>query len=243
VAILVSTLKPGTLAVASAYPDPPFDIWDSGKAAGFDIELMSSLCAQLSITVQWIRYQGDDFNGIFDGLTSGKYDAVISGTTITPERAAIVSFSTPYLEFDQGIAINAERTPDVASIDDLHGMTVGIQKGNTSDIVAKRLLAQGLIANIRYYPYHGMTGALTDLEDGHIDAIIKLFPVISWFVRDRPHLSVVTTVPTHEQLGIAFAKTNVALRDVMNEMMQKLRSDGTFEQLRSRWFSERPPLK
>jgi polar amino acid transport system substrate-binding protein len=181
----LAILKSRTLAIASAYPDPPFDIWDQGKAAGFDIELMSSLCIHLSLVVQWIRYEGDDFNGIFDGLTSGKYDAVISGTTITPERAAIVSFSTPYIEFDQGVAINSERTPNATSVDDLRGMTVGIQIGNTSDIVAKHLLAQGLIASIRYYPYHGMLEALSDLEDGHIGAIIKLYPVISWLVRDR----------------------------------------------------------
>jgi polar amino acid transport system substrate-binding protein len=238
----VSTLKSGILAVASAYPDPPFDIWDNGKASGFDIELMSLLCERLGLTVQWFRYLGDDFNGIFDGLTRGQYDAVISGTTITPERAEIVLFSNPYLEFDQGIAINSERTPKATSVNDLRGMTVGIQKGNTSDIVAKRLLAQGQIASIRYYPYHGMPEALSDLENGHIGAIIKLFPVISWFVRDRSHLKVVTTVHTHEQLGIAYARTNTALRDVMNETLQKLRSDGTLAQFSSRWFSDSPPL-
>lgn len=242
-AIAASLLKSGTLAVASAYPDPPFDIWANGKAAGFDIELMGSLCARLGLAVQWIRYEGDDFNGIFDGLTTGKYDAVISGTTITPERAAIVLFSTPYIECDQGVAINSERTPKARSVDDLGGMTVGIQLGNTSDIVAKRLLAQGLIGSIRYYPYHGMLEALADLEDGRIGAIIKLFPVISWLVHDRPQLSVVTKVPTHEQLAIAFAKTNTALRDVMNEALQRIRSDGTLAHLCSRWFSERSALK
>jgi len=45
---------------------------------------------------------GDDFNGIFEGLAKRSCDAVISGTTITPERAAIVLFSEPYLEFNQG---------------------------------------------------------------------------------------------------------------------------------------------
>jgi polar amino acid transport system substrate-binding protein len=149
----------------------------------------------------------------------------------------------PISNSTRGIAINSARTPNVTSVDDLAGLTVGIQKGNTSDSVAKRLLAQGLIADIRYYPYHGMSHALTDLDDGHIGAIIKLFPVISWFVRDHPQLRVVTTVPTHEQLGIAYAKTNIALRVVMNEALQKLRTDGSLEQLNSRWFSERPSLK
>ena len=118
-----------------------------------------------------------------------------------------------------------------------------MQKGNPSDRVAKRLLAQGLIADIRYYPYYGMSDALTDLDEGHIGAIIKLFPIISWFVRDHPRLKVVTAVLTHEQLGIAYAKTNSALRDVTNETLQKLRRDGTLEQLSSRWFAERPLLK
>jgi ABC-type amino acid transport substrate-binding protein len=236
-------LKSGTLTVASAYPDPPFDLWANGKATGFDIELMGSLCAHLGLAVHWIRYEGDDFNGIFAGLTGGKYDAVISGTTITPQRAAIVLFSTPYLECDQGVAINAERTPKASSLADLAGMAVGIQLGNTSDMVAKQLLAQGVIASIRYYPYHGMLEALADLEDGRIGAIIKLFPVISWLVRDRPQLRVVTTVPTHEQLAIAFAKTNAALCEVMNEALQRIRSDGTLAHLYSRWFSERSALK
>src|SRR5207244_770436 len=80
-----------------------------------------------------VRYSGDDFNGIFDGLGKRSYDAVISGTTITPERAAIVLFSQPYLEFNQGVAVNREVTPNAASAADLRGLTAGIQSGNTSD--------------------------------------------------------------------------------------------------------------
>jgi len=98
------TLTPGSLIVASAYPDPPFDLIDNGSASGFDIELMRAICAQLGLALQPVRYSGADFNGIFDGLAKRSYDAVISGTTVTPERAAIALFSQPYLEFNQGVA-------------------------------------------------------------------------------------------------------------------------------------------
>src|ERR1700730_11274080 len=104
------TLTPGTLIVASAYPDPPFDLMENGAATGFDIELMRAICAQLGLSLQPVPYSGDDFNGIFDGLAKGSCDAVISGTTITPERSAIVRFSQPYLEFNQGVAVNRHRT-------------------------------------------------------------------------------------------------------------------------------------
>src|SRR5262245_30741076 len=166
------TLQPGTLIVASAYPDPPFDLIESGSPSGFDIELMRAICARLGMTLQSVRYSGDDFNGIFDGLTKRSYDAVISGTTITPEREAIALFSQAYLEFNQGVAVNRQLTPRVASSSDLRGLTAGIQSGNTSDAVARRLKAEGAIAAIKYYPYHGI--ALDDLEAGRIGLVIKL---------------------------------------------------------------------
>src|SRR5215471_10572039 len=109
------TSTPGTLIVASAYPDPPFDVLEEDSASGFDIELMRAICSQLRLTLRPLRYSGDDFNGIFDGLAAGNYDAVISGTTITPERSAVVLFSKPYLEFNQGVAVNRRLTPNVAS--------------------------------------------------------------------------------------------------------------------------------
>jgi polar amino acid transport system substrate-binding protein len=230
------TLTPGNLVVASAYPDPPFDLIEDGSATGFDIELMRAVCAQLGLALQLVRYAGDDFNGIFDGLAKGSYDAVISGTTITPERAAVALFSQPYLEFNQGVAVNRRSTPSVASLGDLRGLTAGIQSGNTSDFVAQRLLAEGTIAGIKYYPYHGITGALDDLEAGRIGLVIKLFPVISWLVRDRPQLSVALEVPTHEKLGIAFAKQNQSLCEAVNRALATLRDNGEFARLQARWF-------
>ena len=84
-------------------------------------------------------------------------------------------FSDPYLEFDQGLAVNVRRNPQIKSSDWLRGRVVGIQVGNTSDIVARKLLAKGAIGNSKYYPYHGILTALNDLSAGRIGALIKLF--------------------------------------------------------------------
>ena len=235
-----TTLHPGRLIVASAYPDPPFDLIENGSPGGFDIELMRAICRHLGLALEAVRYSGDDFNGIFDGLGKRSYDAVISGTTITPERAAKVMFSEPYLEFNQGVAVNRQRSPNAASVDDLHGLTAGIQSGNTSDFVAKRLLAEGKIAGIKYYPYNGIGTALDDLEAERIGLVIKLHPVISWLVKDRPRLAVAFDVPTHEKLGIAFAMDNPGLRDAVNGALKALRDNGEFGRLRTRWFGSRP---
>jgi len=134
------------------------------------------------------------------------------------------------------VAVNRRSTPKVASLGDLRGLTAGIQSGNTSDLVARRLLAEGAIANIKYYPYHGIATALDDLEAGRIGLVIKLHPVISWLVKDRPALAVAIEVPTHEKLGIAFAKQNEALCEAVNGVLAMLRDNGEFARLQARWF-------
>lgn len=232
---MLRTVNPGTLIVQSAYPDPPFDLMQNGRATGFDIELMRAVCGQLGLALRPVAYEGDDFNRIFDGLLDGRCDAVISGTTITPERAAIVQFSKPYLVFNQGIAINRKRTPQVAATADLHGLTAGIQSGNTSDAVARRLKAQGHIAGIRYYPYNGILTALDDLEAGRIGLVIKLFPVISWLIKDRTDLAVALQEPTNEHLGIAYAPDRADLCHAVDAAIATLRADGTFARLQAEW--------
>jgi polar amino acid transport system substrate-binding protein len=230
------THEPGVLVVAAAFPDPPFEVEEDGRETGFDIELIRAIGGELGLTVRLEKYTGDDFNGIFDGLNNDCYDAVISGTTITPERQQIVRFSEPYLEFNQGLIVNRALNPRVESTDDLHGMVVGIQSGNTSDIVARGLLARGAIARIQYYPYHGILDALDDLTAGRIGAVIKLYPVAASLIRGHPDLAVVQQIPTHEQLGIAFARSNAALCDAVNSAMETLKQRGTLDELRSRWL-------
>ena len=66
--------------------------------------------------------------------------------------------------------------------------------------------------------------------------MIKLFPVISWLVRDRPQLAVPLQVPTHEKLGIAFAKDNQTLCDQVNGALTALRESGEFARLKARWL-------
>jgi ABC-type amino acid transport substrate-binding protein len=54
---------------------------------------------------------------------------------------------------------------------------------------------------------------------------------------DRPRLSVPLEVPTHEQLGIAFAKNKAALCADVNRALATLWRNGDFARLQARWFA------
>jgi len=226
------TLTPGVLKVASAFPDPPFEVEPD---TGFDAALMQRICAGLGLQWQLVKYEGQDFNGIFDGL-GRNYDAVISGTTVTPAREKAALFCPPYLAFDQGVAVNTARHPGIRSVEGLRGLTVGIQRGNTSDIVARKLVAEGIIAGIRYYPYAAIRTALNDLSSGAIGAVIKLHPVLSELVKGHAGLAVVCDVPTHEKIAIAVAPANTALRDAIAAEQAKVMADPWFAATRATWF-------
>lgn len=232
----LETIVPGTLRIASAFPDPPFELARDGTLAGFDIELTQHLCAELGLKWESCRYDGADFNGIFDGLADRRWDCVASGTTITQARQAKADFCAPYLASGQSLVCNAARTPGIRSIDDLAGRVIAVQQGNTSQPVAERLEAEGKVADVRLYPYHGIGDMLDDLQAGRIDAVMKLGPVMRWFTRDRPSLRVVQEGITREQLGICVRPGNAPLRAALDTAQSRLAANGTLQRLITSWI-------
>lgn len=80
------------VATEGAYP--PFnDLAADGKLVGFDVNVMNALCAKMNAKCEIVA---QDWDGILPGLMTEKYDAVIAGMSITPERLEKVDFSEPY---------------------------------------------------------------------------------------------------------------------------------------------------
>ena len=230
------TNTPGVLRVASALPDPPFEFLEGMTPTGFDVELMQAICAELNLEWQLARYNGSDFNHIFDGLANGSWDCVASGTTITPGRQAVAQFCAPYVESGQSLVCNIERTPRVHSVADLAGMIIGVQHGNTLEPVAHRLKTEGQVGDVRTYAYHDISTMLDDLEAGKISAIMKLAPVMHWLVRNRPTLRVVQEGITDEKLGVAVGLGNAALRHAIDDAQARLQARSVLDQLVRKWL-------
>ena len=226
------------LRVGAALPDPPFEFTGKDGPAGFDIELMRRIAAKIGRTWQLVPYTGADFNGIFAGLGDGRYDCVASGTTITPGRQAIADFCAPYCLSGQSLVVDTTRHPNVRSIDDLKGLVIGVQTGNTSQPVADKLVAEKRAAGVKVYAYDEIETALGDLSTGGCDAFMKLAPVTHWFVRDRPRLAVVQTGITRELLGVCVRKGDTALRDAIDAAQAALARDGTLGALIKQWLGE-----
>jgi ABC-type amino acid transport substrate-binding protein len=224
----------GTLRVGAAFPDPPFNGMPDDD--GLDIDLMTEIAAALDMRVEFIPYDGVDFNGIFDALNAGTFDCVAAGTTVTHEREKKAKFAPPYLISGQSLAVDAGRLPDVHSVDDLEGLTIGVQHGNTSVPIAEKLVAEGKAARVRVYDYGGIRTALADLTTGDCDAFMKLAPVLTELVKPIAGVEVVQRGITVENIAIAVGLDDQKLLSRIMVAQEQLNQNGTLQQLRRKWL-------
>lgn len=221
------------LRVGAAFPDPPFNGVADG---GLDIDLITEVGAAMGMSVQLVAYDGPDFNGIFDALSSGQYDCVIAGTTVTPERERKAAFAPPYLISGQSLAVDTERFPRVRSVDDLAGLTIGVQLGNTSQPIAERLVAEGKAGEVRVYDYASIRTALADLSTGGCDAFMKLGPVLTELVKPIADVEVVQRNISREDIAIAVALGDDAMLQRIATAQAELEDDGTLQRIRRKWL-------
>ena len=223
-----------TLRVGAAFPDPPFNGM-KGRNGGLDIDLMTAIAESFGATVEFVPYDGTDFNGIFDALGSA-YDCVAAGTTVTPDRETKAQFVPPYLISGQSLAVDTTRLPDVKSIDDLASLTIGVQQGNTSQPIADELVVQGKAANVRVYDNDNIRTALTDLTTGGCDAFMKLAPVLTELVKPIPGVEVVQRGISVEKIAIAVPLNDQALLGRITVAQAELEDNGTLQRIRRKWL-------
>jgi polar amino acid transport system substrate-binding protein len=223
-----------TLRVGVAYPDPPFN--GMAEGGGLDIDLMTAIADKLSVGVEFVAYDGSDFNGIFDALNSGTFDCVAAGTTVTSERETKAAFVPPYVISGQSLAVDTRRLPTVHSVDDLEGLTIGVQQGNTSAPIAEALVAEGKAAQVKVYAYGDIRAALDDLTAGGCDAFMKLAPVLTELVKPIRDVEVVQRGISTENIAIAVGRDDQELLARITVAQAELEEDGTLQRIRRKWL-------
>jgi len=159
----------GVLTVGSDIPYPPFEDFDgAGNVIGFDADLVEEMASRLGLEVEWID---TDFDTIFTQLATGTYDVVASATTITPERAQQVNFTTPYYRAQQALAVNTDLTPGLRSVDRFgEGLRVAVQTGTTGADWAQENLAP---LGVEVVEFPSAPDTYNALEAGQVDGVVN----------------------------------------------------------------------
>jgi polar amino acid transport system substrate-binding protein len=220
----VTTLEEGILTVGTDMPYAPFESREGGEVVGFDADIINEIASRIGLETEWVD---SPFDTIFTDLAAGQFDVVISGATITPEREEQVNFSIPYFSSLQ--ALTVQEDSGIAAFEDVgQGMVVAVQSGTTGELWAEEnLQPQG--AEIRAFPdYPPLYNAL---EAGQVDAVVFDESSAVPEVDSRQGIALVDTVDTDEAYGIAVDPNNADLLDAVNEALQGMIDDGTYDQI------------
>jgi ABC-type amino acid transport substrate-binding protein len=223
-----------TLTVGSDIPYPPFEQKSkSGGYTGFDVELMEAIGKEIGREPEFID---SSFETIFRDVAQGKFEAVMSAATITPEREKVVAFSLPYYLSEQAILVK-EGSP-IKGLADLKGKIVAAQQGTTGLELGKE---KAEAAELRPFPEG--PDADNALKAGTVEAVIIDAPVAKQQAEELGGIEIVEKVPTDETYGIAVAKENTELVEQINEGLKKTVEDGSYAKVYEKWFKEAPPLE
>ena len=233
-----TTVKEGTLIVASDLDFPPLDSFEGKKAQGFDVDLSNAIGEKLGLTVEYLPPM--DFDSIIPMIKQGgKADIGNSAFSITEERKAEIDFTEPYLDSNLGIATKTDsgiKGDEKAVIDALNvaEKSVAVQAGTTGEAWARENLPK---ANI--VPLAQVTVCMTGVSTGKYDAFCADLPVIAHQCKvSFSNCSVALEIATGEQYGIVVSKDNPGLTAAINGALADIEADGTMDKLKEKWFGD-----
>lgn len=209
---------------------PPFEYKDaSGQIVGFDVDLMNEIGKLIN---KEIEYKNMAFDSILIALQSGKINISISGMTATDERRQVVNFSTPYFISKQAIVTLEDSA--ITNYDDLTGKTIGVVLGYTGDLAVTEKYKDK--ANI--IKFDSADQLVLALNSKKMDlAVIDMEPAKK-YVENNKGLKLVETPLAEEEYSIAIPKGNEQLLQDINNALETLKSNGTYDKIHAKYFKD-----
>lgn len=220
----------GKLTVGLEGDWQPFSYHDaSDTLVGYDVEVATELAKRLGVTVEFAEAPWD---GLFAGMSAGRYDMVVNGVDATPDRAKTFDFSTPYA-YDHTVLIVPDTNTDIKTFDDLKGRTTANSIGSTYQDIGEQYGAtvKGVDTLVE---------TLTMVMNGQVDATINASTSFGDYMKANPTapLKIAATAGEATQYIIPLVKgaDNATLLAAVNEALDAMRADGTLKAISEKYF-------
>lgn len=216
---------------------PPFESDDGkGNLSGLDIALAdemahdwSSAIVTNTIRVQYV-YTG--FDGLYDALKAGQFDAILSALPYNPQKTEDVYFSHSYFDGGPLIVVRAEDAK-TKSWYDLAGKRVGVELGSSGDAFARKWQRR-LKYDLR--EFNTPVDALRALRGGALDAVFTDAITFDDFSKTDAGLRTVGDPLSNELYVLAVRKDTPTLLGQINAVIDAMKRDGRMERLQKEWF-------
>ena len=218
----------------------PFELNSkSGQIIGFDVDMAKRMAKAMDVKLELVSTAWD---GIIPALLTNKFDIIMSGMTVTQGRNLKVNFADPYIVVGQTILVAKKHEGKITSYKDLNNAKYKVTSklGTTGEQAVKRMIPKAT-----YFSFETEQEGVMEVVNGKADA----------FVYDSPYCAVANAQKgegklvfldqpfTYEPLGWAVRKGDHDFLNWLDNFLNQVKNDGTYDKIYRKWFKSDAWLK
>lgn len=203
-----------------------------GNLVGFEIDVARRLAQDMGVKVEFVPTK---WSGILPALLTGKFDIIIGGMGITPERSIKVNFSIPYDYTGMSMVASRKLAKGYKSLDDFNKpvVTIAARTGTTAAAAAKKHMP---MAKLRLFDDESQ--AVQELLNGRVHALVASAPLPAFQAIEYPDKLYLPLKEdfTREPIGFAIVKGDVDTLNFLNSWITVVSSEGWLKERKHYWF-------
>ena len=205
-----------------------------GEYTGFEIEVAKKLAGDMGVEAEFVPTK---WSGIIPALLTGKFDIIIGGMGITPERNLKVNFSDPYEFTGMSIVANRKLAEGATSLEAFNqpGTTIVARIGTTAATAARNFLPK---ATLRLFDDEGQ--ALQEVLNNRAAAMVSSQPfprIQAEKYAQKLFLPLKGEPFTKEPIGFAIRKGDVDFLNFLNNWVRVNLANGWLQARYDYWFN------
>ncbi len=217
----------GKLVVGTEAQYAPYEFKDfDANFVGCDMWLAQQIADSLGVELEIVDMS---FAGIIPAVQSGQVDLGIAAFTNTPERAEEIDFSDLYETSAQLLIVKTGNADTYSTKEALAGQKVGAQKGTIQSQLIQSALPDSELFELEKYPALAL-----EVQNGNIAGLVVDQAVgESLVANSNGELEVSNFEFSAEEASfgksVVIAKGNEDLVAAVNEVINKVTSDGSYQ--------------
>ncbi|MBP5298005.1 MAG: transporter substrate-binding domain-containing protein [Lachnospiraceae bacterium] len=228
---LLSQIKErGKIVIAMEGQWAPWTYHDeTGALVGYDTEVGKAIASKLGVEAEFIEGEWD---GLFTGMDTGRYDIIINGVEITDARREKYDFTTPYAYIKTALVV-AEDNDEIKTFEDLAGKKTSNSLGSTYADMAAEYGAE--VQNV-----DTLSETIDMVLSGRVDATLNSEDSFYDYLKEHPDAAfkIVALTEDASEVSIPMRKgeETASLREAIDKALSELAADGTLTELSGKYF-------
>ncbi len=234
-------LKRDKLIVGAYSTSPPMAFIDKdGKLTGFEVEFARLIAKSLLGDPNKIEFVSVTAEGRFPAVLSGKVDFGIAATTIYPERAIRIAFTTPYMDSASALIVRKDAGLNTLSDVNKDNVTVAALNTPVSQDSAKKYFPNAKLLN-----FEAPSALFLALKSGRAMGVYADKPILDYYALENGEFKVLPELLTEVMSNALFVKPGdfqwwLFLDTTVREYRYSSRYSD-YRDLYRKWFGKNPP--